>query len=79
MTGWKSIYVNPVFTRKIINIPKAESDWVLRMLFDRMAGNSDIQVRFKWEVNSVAIWVNKVNFAILVPRARSSDTIVVAA
>ncbi|KAF9642537.1 alpha-ketoglutarate-dependent sulfonate dioxygenase [Thelephora ganbajun] len=60
VTGWKSVYVNPGFTRRILNVPKAESDSVLRILFDQIAGNLDIQVRFRWEVNSVAIWDNRV-------------------
>lgn len=62
----------------IINVPKAESDSILRMLFDQIAGNLDIQVRFRWEVNSVAIWDNRVSFPNLVSKnARPSDNIIV--
>jgi len=60
VTGWKSIYVNPGFTRRILNVPKAESDNLLTLLYRQMSENLDIQVRFKWETNSVAIWDNRV-------------------
>lgn len=59
-TGWKSVYVNPGFTRRIIGIPKAESDAILTFLFHQISENPDHQVRFKWKPNSVAIWDNRV-------------------
>ncbi|KAK7436983.1 hypothetical protein VKT23_018798 [Stygiomarasmius scandens] len=59
-TGWKSIYVNPGFTRRIVGIPKAESDAILSFLFHQLAENTDSQVRFHWEPNSIAIWDNRV-------------------
>ncbi|KAF8905061.1 alpha-ketoglutarate-dependent sulfonate dioxygenase [Gymnopilus junonius] len=60
VTGWKSIYVNPGFTRRIIGVPKAESDFILNFLFHQIGENPDFQVRFKWEVNSIALWDNRV-------------------
>ncbi|PSR82001.1 hypothetical protein PHLCEN_2v6176 [Hermanssonia centrifuga] len=59
-TGWKSVYVNPGFTRRIVGVPKAESDAVLNLLFHQISDNPDFQVRFHWEPNSVAIWDNRV-------------------
>ncbi|KAF8959492.1 hypothetical protein BDZ97DRAFT_1667114 [Flammula alnicola] len=59
-TGWKSVYVNPGFTRRIIGVPKAESDTILNFLFRQISENPDYQVRFKWEVNDIAIWDNRV-------------------
>ncbi|KAG6900833.1 hypothetical protein C0993_000152 [Termitomyces sp. T159_Od127] len=59
-TGWKSIYVNQGFTRRIIGVPKAESDAILSFLFHQISENPDFQVRFKWEPNSVAIWDNRI-------------------
>ncbi|EIN10030.1 alpha-ketoglutarate-dependent sulfonate dioxygenase [Punctularia strigosozonata HHB-11173 SS5] len=59
-TGWKSVYVNPGFTRRIVGLPKAESDAVLQFLFHQLAENPDFQVRFHWEPNSIAIWDNRV-------------------
>ncbi|KAF7312515.1 Alpha-ketoglutarate-dependent taurine dioxygenase [Mycena indigotica] len=60
VTGWKSIYVNPGFTRRIIGLPKAESDAILQLLFHQIAQNPDFQVRFKWEHNDIAFWDNRV-------------------
>ncbi|EAU85551.1 alpha-ketoglutarate-dependent sulfonate dioxygenase [Coprinopsis cinerea okayama7 len=59
-TGWKSVFVNPGFTRRIIGIPKAESDAILTFLFRQISENPDFQVRFRWETNSIAIWDNRV-------------------
>ncbi|KAJ3987395.1 alpha-ketoglutarate-dependent sulfonate dioxygenase [Lentinula detonsa] len=59
-TGWKSVYVNPGFTRRIVGIPKAESDAILSFLFHQIAENVDNQVRFQWEPNSIAFWDNRV-------------------
>ncbi|KAF9000670.1 alpha-ketoglutarate-dependent sulfonate dioxygenase [Cyathus striatus] len=59
-TGWKSVYINPGFTRRIVGVPKAESDAILSFLFRQISENPDFQVRFKWEPNSIAIWDNRV-------------------
>ena len=50
----------PGFTRRIIDVPKAESDAILSFLFHQISENPDHQVRFKWETNSIAIWDNRV-------------------
>ncbi|KJA26229.1 hypothetical protein HYPSUDRAFT_133277 [Hypholoma sublateritium FD-334 SS-4] len=60
VTGWKSVYVNYGFTRRIVGVPKAESDAILQFLFHQISENPDHQVRFKWEPNSIAIWDNRV-------------------
>ncbi|OBZ66147.1 putative alpha-ketoglutarate-dependent sulfonate dioxygenase [Grifola frondosa] len=59
-TGWKAVYVNPGFTRRIVGVPKAESDAILELLFHQISDNPDFQVRFHWEPNSIAIWDNRV-------------------
>jgi sulfonate dioxygenase len=59
-TGWKSVYVNPGFTRRIVGVPKAESDAILSFLFHQISENVDNQVRFQWEPNSIAFWDNRV-------------------
>lgn len=48
------------FTRRIVGVPKAESDAILRLLFQQISDNPDFQVRFHWEPNSIAIWDNRV-------------------
>jgi len=59
-TGWKSVYVNPGFTRRIVGVSKAESDAILAFLFRQISENPDHQVRFRWQVNSVAFWDNRI-------------------
>jgi len=48
------------FVRRIVGVPKAESDAILNFLFRQISENHDFQVRFKWEVNSIAFWDNRV-------------------
>ncbi|KAF7789165.1 hypothetical protein EIP86_000102 [Pleurotus ostreatoroseus] len=69
VTGWKSVFVNPNFTRRIVGVTKDESDTILKHLFNLIQLNHDLQVRFKWEkVGLVATLVSdKVLIWLLVP------------
>ncbi|KAL5533697.1 hypothetical protein ACEPAG_157 [Sanghuangporus baumii] len=62
VTGWKSVFVNRTFTKRILGVTKDESDVILNYLFNLVSYNHDLQVRFKWEKNSLAIWDNRSNF-----------------
>lgn len=57
-TGRKILYVNSNFTTRIEGMSDAESDALLRFLFDWVR-SPEIQVRFRWEADSVAIWDNR--------------------
>ncbi|OJJ46644.1 hypothetical protein ASPZODRAFT_1990760 [Penicilliopsis zonata CBS 506.65] len=59
VTGWKSVYVNKGFTKRINGISKDESDVLLNYLFNLVTQNHDAQVRFKWNKNDLAIWDNR--------------------
>ncbi|KAJ9092722.1 hypothetical protein QFC19_008647 [Naganishia cerealis] len=59
-TGIKSVFVNAGFTRRIVGVPKAESDHVLSFLHEQFAVNHDFAWRVKWEKDDVAIWDNRV-------------------
>ncbi|WOO83391.1 Putative alpha-ketoglutarate-dependent sulfonate dioxygenase [Vanrija pseudolonga] len=59
VTGWKGLFVNKMFTRRINEVTKEESDVLLAFLFEHIHGNHDLQVRFRWEENSLAIWDNR--------------------
>ncbi|KAF8259010.1 hypothetical protein EI94DRAFT_1780769 [Lactarius quietus] len=59
-TGWKSVYVSPGWTQRIIGVPEAESDAILAFLYAQIAENYDFQMRYKWEPNDVVIWDNRV-------------------
>ena len=58
MTGRKCLYVNKGFTRRIVGLPRDESEGVLRFLYDHMA-NPLFQCRFQWRENSIAFWDNR--------------------
>ena len=57
-TGRKFIYVNSNFTTHIDGVSEAESNAMLDFLFEWVR-NPEIQVRYRWEVGSVAIWDNR--------------------
>ncbi|KAK1464339.1 TfdA family Taurine catabolism dioxygenase TauD [Colletotrichum melonis] len=59
VTGWKSVYVNKGFTKRINGVTKDESDVLLAYLFNLVTQNHDAQVRFKWRQNDLAIWDNR--------------------
>ncbi|KAG0051651.1 hypothetical protein BGZ83_003481 [Gryganskiella cystojenkinii] len=67
VTGWKSVFVNSVFTREINNVSQAESKWILEYLHDLVAKRLDYQVRFRWAKHSVAIWDNRSSYHTGVP------------
>jgi len=62
ITGWKSVFVNKGFTKRIVELTKDESDVILAYLFNLISQNHDNQVRFKWRKNDVAIWDNRSNW-----------------
>ena len=58
VTGRKALYVDRGFTRRILGIPRDESEGVLRYLYEHME-NPLFQCRFRWRTNSVAFWDNR--------------------
>ncbi|KAG7085533.1 hypothetical protein E1B28_003091 [Marasmius oreades] len=62
VTGYKTLFVNRTFTKSIVELSPDESDNVLEYLFDHVAENHDLQVRYKWNKNDVAIWDNRATF-----------------
>ncbi|KAI9326364.1 hypothetical protein DFJ73DRAFT_766877 [Zopfochytrium polystomum] len=60
VTGWRYLSVNRPYLLQIRGFKKAESDVLLDYLNGIPEKNLDLQVRFKWEPNSVAIWDNRV-------------------
>ncbi|KAG2016268.1 alpha-ketoglutarate-dependent taurine dioxygenase [Coprinopsis cinerea AmutBmut pab1-1] len=67
VTGEKSIFVNPAFTRHIVGLKKEESDALLKFLYDHIAKGADFQVRARHEPGSVIIWDNRVTNHSAVP------------
>lgn len=58
VTKRKALFVNAGYTRKITGLDSAQSKALLEMLFAQMM-RPEVQVRFRWEPNSVAIWDNR--------------------
>lgn len=58
VTGRKALYVNSSYTRSIVGVPDVESRHMLNMLFDHVQ-LPELQMRFKWQPGSVAIWDNR--------------------
>ncbi|HET6185156.1 MAG TPA: TauD/TfdA family dioxygenase [Acetobacteraceae bacterium] len=58
VTGKKALYVNRGFTRRIVGLPRDESDAILGYLYS-LAENPLFQCRFRWRENSVAFWDNR--------------------
>lgn len=57
-TGRKALFVNRIFTSRIVQLSKDESDSVLELLY-RHIEKPAWQCRFKWQRNSIAFWDNR--------------------
>ncbi|KAF8888440.1 hypothetical protein CPB84DRAFT_1786066 [Gymnopilus junonius] len=60
VTGFKSLYVNRGFTKRIVELTLDESTDVLNYLEHHVSENHDLQVRYRWRKNDIAIWDNRV-------------------
>ena len=54
----RGLYVNSIFTREIADLPLVEAKEVLD-LFVRLATPPEVQVRYRWTPDTVAIWDNR--------------------
>ncbi|TFK51217.1 taurine catabolism dioxygenase [Heliocybe sulcata] len=62
VTGFKTLFVNRSFTKRIVELSPDESDHVLDYLFRHVSENHDLQVRYRWKRNDIAIWDNRATF-----------------
>ena len=58
-TGHKSIFVNPGFTSHIKGLTRAESDHLLRFLYDHSV-KPQYTVRYHWHTGDLGFWDNRV-------------------
>ena len=57
-TGRKSLYVNAMFTQRIIGLASHESDALLAMLYAHVA-RPEFSCRLRWAPGSLALWDNR--------------------
>ena len=57
-TGRKNLFVNPKFTVRIVDMPEAQSDGLLRLLYDHMT-RPEFVVRYHWSPGTLAVWDNR--------------------
>jgi len=58
VTGRRSLYVNPMFTQRIVGLARPESDALLALLHD-LATRPEHTCRIRWEPGTLAIWDNR--------------------
>jgi taurine dioxygenase len=65
-TGDKHLFVNKVFTTRILGLPDDEAKTLLAELLDRVK-TPEYQVRFRWTPNAIVFWDNRAtqHYAIL--------------
>ena len=57
-SGKKVLFVNSLFTTHIVGLPQAESDAILKFLYELVV-TPELTCRFQWQPNSIAIWDNR--------------------
>jgi taurine dioxygenase len=66
VTGRRALYVNSNFISHFVGLSAAESDTLLRMLFEH-ARSPDFQCRLRWQAGTVAFWDNRCALHYAVP------------
>jgi alpha-ketoglutarate-dependent taurine dioxygenase len=67
VTGLKALNINPGFSTRLVGLKKAESDKLYEFYVNHLNEAVDHQVRWKWEVGSVAMWDNRVTCHRVIP------------
>ncbi|MEN8158483.1 MAG: TauD/TfdA family dioxygenase [Myxococcota bacterium] len=57
-TGRQSLYVNPMFTQRIVGLEAHESEALLAMLYQH-ATRPELTFRLSWQPGTLAIWDNR--------------------
>jgi len=57
-TGRKALFVNELWTERIVGVSQHESDCLLRMLWEH-SQQPEFTMRWQWQVNDLALWDNR--------------------
>jgi alpha-ketoglutarate-dependent taurine dioxygenase len=57
-TGERVLFVNPGFTKRIVDLTSVESHSLLELLYEHLT-RPKFTVRFRWDAHSLAIWDNR--------------------
>ncbi|KAF4409850.1 TauD/TfdA dioxygenase family protein [Streptomyces lycii] len=80
-SGRRMLFVNTSFTTHITGMDRAESDRLLRFLFQQ-AHVPEYQVRFRWQAGDIAFWDNRAtqHYAVddYVPHRRVAERVAIA-
>jgi taurine dioxygenase len=57
-TGAQHLFVNRMFTKRILGLPEDEAEELLAYLLDRVKA-PEYHVRFRWSENAIAFWDNR--------------------
>jgi taurine dioxygenase len=57
-TGRKALYVNELWTERLVGVSQHESDCLLAMLWKHSQA-PEFTMRWKWQVNDIALWDNR--------------------
>lgn len=60
VTGQCSIWVNPEYTTRIVELKQEESNAVLAMLFSYLVRSQDFHTRVRWEPGTVVVYDNRI-------------------
>lgn len=58
-TGRKALFLSPIFLRYIDELNDDESEALLGYLKNELTARIDLQVRFRWSPNAIAVWDNR--------------------
>jgi len=58
VTGRRALFVNSMFTTRLLGLSKPESDALLGFLFQHVQ-QPEFHCRFRWRANSIAFWDNR--------------------
>jgi taurine dioxygenase len=57
-TGRKALFVNELWTERIVGVSQYESDCLLAMLW-KHSQSPEFTMRWRWRVNDLALWDNR--------------------